>query len=242
MINFCLNYYFWYKFHGILNSVGFHLLGRDGILSTSSGLIPDDDQIATYTSFEQVSTIDEGDYHAAFTYNSDGQRCKMVITDLGSTILTRTYVGSRYMKETEGSTTKEYTYIGGDAYSAPVVAVKEGSTTTYFYLLRDYLGNITHQVNTSNTVVAEFNFDAWGRRRDKDTWNYTLDTEPDLFAGRGFTAHETLPWFKLVNMNGRLYDPIVGRFLSPDPYMFRLQTWHKAWIGILIAWTILFFM
>ncbi|NOY48316.1 MAG: RHS repeat-associated core domain-containing protein, partial [Chlorobi bacterium] len=110
--------------------------------------------------------------------------------------------------------------VGGDAYSAPVVAVKEGSTTTYFYLLRDYLGNITHQVNTLNTVVAEYNFDAWGRRRNATNWSYTLDSnDKDLFAGRGFTAHETLPWFKLVNMNGRLYHPVVGRFLSPDNYV-----------------------
>jgi RHS repeat-associated protein len=36
-------------------------------------------------------------------------------------------------------------------------------------------------------------------------------------AGRGFTGHEWLPWFNMYNMNGRLYDPVVGRFLSPDP-------------------------
>ncbi len=188
-------------------------------VETSSGLIPDETQIATYTSFEQVSTLDEGDYHAEFVYNSDNQRAKMLVTDLGSTILTRWYVGSRYIKETEGTTTKEYTWIGGDAYSAPVVAEKAGGTTTYYYLLRDYLGNITHKVNTSNTVVAEYSYDAWGRRRDKDDWSYTLSGEPDLLAGRSFTSHEYLPWFELVNMNGRLYDPVVGRFLSADPYV-----------------------
>lgn len=37
--------------------------------------------------------------------------------------------------------------------------------------------------------------------------------------GRGFTGHEHLPWFNLVNMNGRLYDPVVGRMLSADPYV-----------------------
>jgi len=40
-----------------------------------------------------------------------------------------------------------------------------------------------------------------------------------LLAGRGFTGHEVLPWFNLINMNGRLYDPLVGRFLSPDNYV-----------------------
>jgi RHS repeat-associated protein len=83
-----------------------------------------------------------------------------------------------------------------------------------------YLGNITHQVNTSNTVVAEYNFDAWGRRRSADDWSSTLDANDlPLFADRGFTAHEHLPWFNLINMNGRLYDPLVGRFLSPDNYV-----------------------
>ncbi|MGV8091909.1 MAG: RHS repeat domain-containing protein [Mangrovibacterium sp.] len=188
-------------------------------MTSSTLVIPVATQAASYTSFGQVSTIDEGDYHAAFIYNSDDQRARMEVSQNGNTILTRWYGSSRYMKETAGSTTKEYTWIGGDAYSAPAVAVKEGTNTTWYYLLRDYLGNITHQMDASGNVVAEYNFDPWGRRRDKDDWSYTLDSEPALFAGRGFTGHEHLPWFNLVNMNGRLYDPLVGRFLSPDNYV-----------------------
>ena len=49
--------------------------------------------------------------------------------------------------------------------------------------------------------------------------SYTLSGEPALFADRGFTGHEFLADFNLYNMNGRLYDPVVGRFLSPDPYI-----------------------
>ncbi len=137
-------------------------------INSGNQVIPSANQVATYTSFEQVSTIDEDDYHATFTYNRNNQRCKMLITDLGSAILTRWYVGSRYIKETKGSTTTEYTWIGGDAYTAPVVAEKVGSTINYYYLLR------------------------------------------------GFTGHEHLSYFNIVNMNGRLYDPLVARFLSPD--------------------------
>ena len=39
-----------------------------------------------------------------------------------------------------------------------------------------------------------------------------------MFA-RGFTGHEHLPEFNLINMNGRVYDPILGKFLSPDNYI-----------------------
>jgi len=48
---------------------------------------------------------------------------------------------------------------------------------------------------------------------------YTPGTEPELFLGRGYTGHEHLAMFVLVNMNARLYDAAVGRFLSPDPFV-----------------------
>ncbi|MBU0455751.1 MAG: RHS repeat-associated core domain-containing protein [Pseudomonadota bacterium] len=33
----------------------------------------------------------------------------------------------------------------------------------------------------------------------------------------GFTGHETLEAVNLIHMNGRVYDPVLGRFLSADP-------------------------
>ena len=40
---------------------------------------------------------------------------------------------------------------------------------------------------------------------------------PEMKLDRGFTGHEHLEMFGLINMNARLYDPVLGRFLSPDP-------------------------
>lgn len=188
-------------------------------VTSSTNVIPTVSQAITYTSFESVATIGEGIYNATFIYNSDNQRAKMDVTQSGTNILTRWYAGSSYMKETAAGVTKEYTYLGGDAYTAPVVAIKQSGTTTYYYLLRDYLGNITHVYNATTSTAQEYSFDAWGRRRNPTTWGYDLTGQPALFADRGFTSHEHLPWFNLVNMNGRLYDPLVGRFISPDPYV-----------------------
>ena len=64
------------------------------------------------------------------------------------------------MKETASGITKEYTYLGGDAYSAPLAATTQNGVTTYYYLLRDYLGNITHVINASTNAVNEYSFDA----------------------------------------------------------------------------------
>jgi RHS repeat-associated protein len=69
-------------------------------------------------------------------------------------------------------------------------------------------------------LKVEYSYDAWGRLRNPATQvAYTPGSEPALFLGRGYTGHEHLPWFGLVNMNARLYDPALGRFLSPDPYV-----------------------
>lgn len=63
-------------------------------------------------------------------------------------------------------------------------------------------------------------YDAWGKLRNPATQAiYAPGSEPELFLGRGYTGHEHLAVFGLINMNARLYDPVLGRFLSPDPYV-----------------------
>lgn len=50
---------------------------------------------------------------------------------------------------------------------------------------------------------------------------YIGDMTPEAqFSSRGYTAHEHLDSIGLIHMNGRVYDPAVGRFLSADPNVF----------------------
>jgi RHS repeat-associated protein len=55
-----------------------------------------------------------------------------------------------------------------------------------------------------------------GRRRNPTTWTYTSVPQPVLID-RGFTGHEHYDNFGLIDMNGRMYDPVLGRFLGVDP-------------------------
>jgi len=187
-------------------------------LESSSGVIPTAAQTATYNSFHKIYTLNENSNSASFYYFEDQQRAKMDMTHSG-TNLTRWYPTPSYMEENDNGTVRKYTYLGGDAYSAPVVALTDVSGTTYYYLLRDHLGSITHVYNSSNGTSQEYSFDAWGRRRNPTDWSYNLSGQPELFAGRGFTSHEHLPDFNVINMNGRLYDPLIGRMLSPDNFV-----------------------
>ena len=145
----------------------------------------------------------------------------MQVTQGGSSVLTRHYLGGQYeLDETVGST-KEKLYLSGDAYSAPAVYVRSnGGAWQVYYIYRDYQGSITHITNSSGTLVQELSYDAWGRLRNPSTQvAYQPGSEPELFLGRGYTGHEHLQQFGLINMNARLYDPALGRFLSPDPYI-----------------------
>jgi RHS repeat-associated protein len=55
-------------------------------------------------------------------------------------------------------------------------------------------------------------YDAWGSR----SLTYNAAQYPEYILDRGYTGHEHLDDFNLINMNGRMYDPVLGRMLSPD--------------------------
>jgi len=79
-----------------------------------------------------------------------------------------------------------------------------------FYLFTDHLGSVVAIVDQNGSKKFEATYDAWG--------NQTV-TRNDIGFHRGYTGHEMLPEFGLINMNGRLYDPQIGRFLSTDNFV-----------------------
>lgn len=202
---------------------------------------------AAYTAFDRPAVLscteqEEGAItNMAFTYDASHERVRVVLTndsqskhDAESTTEKRYYLGGRYelveitvsdpQAKVESSTTtrKERLYLGGDAYSAPVVAIRTGNSGngTYYNIGRDVQGSITHIATMSGTLVAEYSYDPWGRLRNPSTHAlYDLLYAPDLMLSRGYTGHEYIPEAGLYNANARLYDPFLGCFLSPDPYI-----------------------
>ncbi len=84
------------------------------------------------------------------------------------------------------------------------------------YIHKDHLGSFQSITNEDGELVEELSFDPWGRRRNAEDWSF--ESVPANFTfDRGYTGHEHLDVFGLINMNGRVYDPFVARFLSPDP-------------------------
>jgi len=68
---------------------------------------------------------------------------------------------------------------------------------------------------------GRYSEDPWGARRNPFTWTGVPPANTDNggaqgLTPRGFTGHEMLDDLGLVHMNGRIYDPLLGRFLSAD--------------------------
>ncbi len=179
-------------------------------------------QIINYNSFGMPIGIKEGTMITSFGYNCLQKRNSM--TSKSGTILNfnRIYLGDCYERDIQSSgSTEERLYIGGDYYTAPAVLVKSGSSSKIYYILRDYLGSITHVVDEQGVVKQELSYDAWGNQRDPKTHNLISGENlvRSMIGDRGYTGHEHLVRHRLINMNARLYDPSIGRFLSPDPYI-----------------------
>ena len=105
--------------------------------------------------------------------------------------------------------TQQLYYIsGGDGMAA--VLVKTGSQQNIYYAHTDHLGSIISLTGDNGSPVFKAEYDAWGKQ--------TITNNTFKFH-RGYTGHEHLPEFGLINMNGRMYDPLLGRFLSPDPFV-----------------------
>ena len=86
------------------------------------------------------------------------------------------------------------------------------------------LGSYTHITNSSRQVIRALHFDPWGNVKSDTNWTVFADREPGELANafrfdRGFTGHEHYAGLKNINMNGRLYDPVIARFFSPDNFV-----------------------
>jgi RHS repeat-associated protein len=138
----------------------------------------------------------------------------------------------------EGNITKIITYITGDPYSANYIKIdvlNNGSfmSADNYYLHRDNQSSIVaiSKADNAGTVIEKRFFDAWGNLTaaiigntaaliNSLGWVSTLPSGAGgLLIDRGYTGHEFLKTVGLIHMNGRIYDPILRRFLSPDNYV-----------------------
>jgi len=182
--------------------------------------IPELTQDITYNAFNSVSTITEGDYKLSINYGHQGERISSELYKNNQLLVSKKFVGD-FEVETRGNITRKMHYVFCPDGLLGIEVKETNKPDKFYYTYQDYLGSVTDIVNESDSVVEEMSFDAWGRRRDARTWAYTVQPNQEWkgLIDRGYTGHEHLDVFGLINMNGRMYDPVLGLMLSPDNYV-----------------------
>lgn len=184
-------------------------------------------QQITYNAFKgPVEIIEQGKERISFQYNAGMSRSHMYYGDEQEDKLNRRFRrhysedgGMEITNDMQTGKTSFIFYLDGDPYSAPAIWKEEFQSSQHtqnlYFLHRDYLGSIVMITNDQGGVVEKRQFDAWGNiLRIEDGYGNALAAFQIL--DRGFTGHEHLLGVGLIHMNGRLYDPKLHRFLSPD--------------------------
>jgi RHS repeat-associated protein len=206
-----------------------------------------------YNPANKPSRIENTESHATaeFIYGADGHRVVQSVGQNGSEVKRTVYVGlggtgkSIYERTTDTATgAREHVQFlyAGSAHGGNAFALRiptEGSSSVAMkYNLFDHLGSVTAMSDEYGQVIGPslggadatvLGYDAWGARRNPD--GSVASTAFNLQVGhREYTSHETIPNLGLVNMNGRVYDPELGRFLTPDPnvqFVANLQSYNR---------------
>lgn len=182
-------------------------------VDNTGGLISENNQTIAYTAFDKVSSISEtvgsNNYLLNITYGPDRQRWKSTLKTNNAVARTTVYAGD-YEMVTEGGVTKQLYYLGGNNGLVAVYVKQSGQPDKIYYAHKDHLGSVVKLTDNAGTEVFKASYDVWGRR--------TVANNTFKFH-RGYTGHEHLDEFKLIDMNGRMYDPLLARFLSPDPFV-----------------------
>jgi RHS repeat-associated protein len=123
---------------------------------------------------------------------------------------------------------------GTNPYALPVAG---GNQVEFFQ--HDHLGSLVMTTTAARTIKEQFFCEPWGKRIDatgtpfgeySDTAGQAKALRTINQTDRGYTMHEHLDELGYIHMNGRIYDPSLGRFAQADPFIpeaTKLQAYNR---------------
>lgn len=159
--------------------------------------------------------------YSSFEYTPDRQYWRQVSNYTSGGTATTIYAGGLYEKVTTSSGTEYRHYIRAGG-STIIVSRQSSGTVNNYYVTSDHLGSSSAITNSSGGVLVNSSFDAFGKRRGANWSGSPGAGDWTAIAGttrRGFTEHSMLDNLGLIHMNGRVKDPLLGRFVSADPFI-----------------------
>lgn len=176
-------------------------------------------RIVTWTLFDMPQAISNGTSSSTFAYGAERQRTRETRGDNSKIV----FAGGQEIQLSSNDTlvsVKTY-WPGGGGFDLD----KPAQPTVRNWVHYDQLGSVVAMTDASGALKTgdELSYDVWGKRRAGNGAAPTEFSASTYAAGasdnKGFTGHEMLDQLDLVHMNGRVFDPFIGRFLSGDPML-----------------------
>lgn len=182
-----------------------------------------------WTSYNMVSSVSQtvgGTTNAlGFVYGPEHDRVQETYTK--NNVLQRTIIylntvggeGLLYEEELNNLTnvvTKKHYLNAGDG----TIGVLSYTGTAYSgtqYWHKDHMGSTMVISDATGALVERLAYEPFGKRRNANGTTDAAGTLTSVNTKRGYTEQEMMDEVGLINMNGRVYDPAISRFLSPDP-------------------------
>jgi RHS repeat-associated protein len=182
--------------------------GNVGQISGGSGT-----RTLTYTAFNLPSLIVSPS--GSVSYVHDGAHSRIKEISQGSASSGTTYYLGGYEEHTRpDSVVEQRHYLRTPEGVIGMLTQRSNAQNDTRYWHKDHLGSVAVITDTAGAVKDKFTYDAWGNRT-----TLVLATGEPYAEERGYTGHEHLVEVGLTHMNGRIYDPVTGRFLQADPFV-----------------------
>ena len=169
----------------------------------------------TYTTFNKTHKICNGGVCYNLDYGYDYQRVRSV-EQVDGKVKEKVYIGDCEFVNDNGKDEIDIMLKSPMGVFA-VCRFKGDGSNDVFYIHKDHLESWSIITDGDGVIIQDVSYDAWGNPRNSESWcgEYTRDLEFD----RGFAGQEVVACFGVINMNGRMYDPLVSVMMSPDRYI-----------------------
>ena len=171
------------------------------------------DYTFTWTKGRQLASATVDGKQVSYTYDMSGVRSgKQVYTTSNQRTTTYTYttLSGKVMRQQWGNKSLEFIYDDGNQPFAMIY--KHGSEAELYYYLVNAQGDVAAILDSSGTMVASYNYDAWGSCTVYNSSDAAIgDLNPLRYRGYYYDA-ETGFYY----LQSRYYDPAICRFINAD--------------------------
>jgi RHS repeat-associated protein len=188
---------------------------KDGVIYDENGNVTKlGSNEMVYNSLNAVTRLDRSNNnnYTLYKYDESNARYYREANEYGR--ITKAYMMGSYERIERNGIIEHRHYIGENTL---VLATEAGVKHTQHFV-RDHIGSVVAIVDANGNILERKRYTIFG----EDILTDQRPTQIPQSLGiteKGFTNHEHVTGFEFIHMGGRLYHPMLGRFMQADPFL-----------------------